>query len=386
MHATTPSLLPAVASLSIAACAMAQLPVYSVEELGASLQGFGMNELGDVVGRKVLDGNHGLAFFARRGGEVELLPIPPEWIGSDAYAISNKGVIVGAVSANGIASIGSHACAWWPTNDGYRFQFLGAMPGHDFSTALGVNDLGDIVGGSGGIGLGLYPNAALFAADDVVELPGISLAADVNNERQVIAGNMLLDLDTMTTETIPLPAGNWQGMVSSDLNDAGGFCGYVAGFSGCSTFPVLYMPESGWEFVGGCASTTSAVSLNELGDTLTFVYQGGLGIVFHDSGYHDIGSLIAPGEGNWLITGVSTINSKRQILCAGKNLPGSITSLLRLTPMLVGDLDGDGHVDGSDLGALLGEWGPCAGCASDFGGDGVVDGDDLGVLLGGWTG
>ncbi|HMN95259.1 MAG TPA: hypothetical protein PKC43_03480 [Phycisphaerales bacterium] len=57
------------------------------------------------------------------------------------------------------------------------------------------------------------------------------------------------------------------------------------------------------------------------------------------------------------------------------------------------DLDGDGVVDGADLGLLLAAWGPCAGpglrpcpCAGDLNGDGVVDGADLGVLLAAWQG
>jgi len=47
------------------------------------------------------------------------------------------------------------------------------------------------------------------------------------------------------------------------------------------------------------------------------------------------------------------------------------------------DLNGDGVVDGSDLGMLLGAWGS-AGGAADLNGDGVVDGADLGTLLGAW--
>ncbi|HMN96522.1 MAG TPA: CotH kinase family protein [Phycisphaerales bacterium] len=52
---------------------------------------------------------------------------------------------------------------------------------------------------------------------------------------------------------------------------------------------------------------------------------------------------------------------------------------------LVGDLNGDGVVDGGDLGLLLGSWGPCvegAECPADLDGDGVVGGADLGILLG----
>jgi uncharacterized membrane protein len=48
------------------------------------------------------------------------------------------------------------------------------------------------------------------------------------------------------------------------------------------------------------------------------------------------------------------------------------------------DLDGDGSVGASDLGALLGAWGACASCASDLDGDGAVGASDLGLLLGSW--
>jgi len=47
------------------------------------------------------------------------------------------------------------------------------------------------------------------------------------------------------------------------------------------------------------------------------------------------------------------------------------------------DLDGNGIIDGADLGALLAVWGtPDA--AADLNGDGIVDGADLGVLLSAW--
>lgn len=52
-----------------------------------------------------------------------------------------------------------------------------------------------------------------------------------------------------------------------------------------------------------------------------------------------------------------------------------------------GDFDGDGDVDGGDLGLMLGAWGPCgncSNCAADLDGDCDVDGGDLGLLLGSW--
>jgi plastocyanin len=65
--------------------------------------------------------------------------------------------------------------------------------------------------------------------------------------------------------------------------------------------------------------------------------------------------------------------------------------ILNVTPVpLVGDLNGDGHVNGFDLAILLGAWGRCPAppdpCPADLNGNGVVNGIDLGILLGNWTG
>ena len=48
------------------------------------------------------------------------------------------------------------------------------------------------------------------------------------------------------------------------------------------------------------------------------------------------------------------------------------------------DLNGDGRVDGSDLGLLLLQWGGSG--SGDLDGNGLVDGGDLGLLLLAWTG
>lgn len=54
-------------------------------------------------------------------------------------------------------------------------------------------------------------------------------------------------------------------------------------------------------------------------------------------------------------------------------------------PIVLGDLDGNGVVDGADLGLLLQAWGETGGPA-DLDQSGIVDGGDLGVLLGAWIG
>ena len=48
------------------------------------------------------------------------------------------------------------------------------------------------------------------------------------------------------------------------------------------------------------------------------------------------------------------------------------------------DLNGDGVIDGLDLGVLLSQWGGRG--TADLNGDGIVDGLDLGILLAAWAG
>lgn len=51
-----------------------------------------------------------------------------------------------------------------------------------------------------------------------------------------------------------------------------------------------------------------------------------------------------------------------------------------------GDVNGDGKVNGADLGAVLGAFGPASpGAPADFDRNGVVDGADLGFVLGRWA-
>lgn len=49
-----------------------------------------------------------------------------------------------------------------------------------------------------------------------------------------------------------------------------------------------------------------------------------------------------------------------------------------------GDLDGDGHVSGADLGILIARWGS-ADALADLNDDGHVDGADLGILIANWS-
>ena len=52
----------------------------------------------------------------------------------------------------------------------------------------------------------------------------------------------------------------------------------------------------------------------------------------------------------------------------------------------LGDLSGDGTVNGVDLAIVLSNWGACpaTSCAADIDRDGLVNGVDLAIVLGNW--
>jgi hypothetical protein len=58
------------------------------------------------------------------------------------------------------------------------------------------------------------------------------------------------------------------------------------------------------------------------------------------------------------------------------------TATVQIAPSNPADLNGDGVVNGADLGILLGGWNQPG--VTDLNGDGVTNGADLGVLLGSW--
>jgi hypothetical protein len=70
--------------------------------------------------------------------------------------------------------------------------------------------------------------------------------------------------------------------------------------------------------------------------------------------------------------------------------PGSPDSITVNVPVPANpaDLNGDGAVNGFDLGLLLADWGRCpakSSCSADLDGNGLINGVDLGLLLSEWS-
>ena len=126
----------------------------------------------------------------------------------------------------------------------------------------------------------------------------------------------------------------------------------------------------GYNFDGQCtipASASSGVSHIAGGGYHTFALKDGAVLAW---GYNCSGECNIPAAAN---SGVSAIAGGWSHTIALKNLTSTCSA----------DLNQSGFVDSSDLGTLLGQFGPCPSeCASDFNKDGVVDSSDLGTMLG----
>ena len=86
----------------------------------------------------------------------------------------------------------------------------------------------------------------------------------------------------------------------------------------------------------------------------------------------------------WKLTHVTGFGDGNRVVGRGR-LNGIPRGFVLEVTSVPGDLNGDGRVNGADLGILLGAWGS-AGGAADINHDGIVDGADIGMLLANWTG
>lgn len=332
------TIVAAVLAAVIATPALSEAPPsYRLRFLGHGTTAFALNELGDAVGWHVPSSGNTRAWVTPRGGPLTFLPLPAGYISSAAYDINDAGVIAGNVSTFYHSSISPVAAVWRPSAQGYQVQVLGGLPGHPYSAAMALNNRGDIVGGSGTTGYGYYwRNAVRFTDQGVVPILDWLSCADVNDERVVLSGTQLLDLDTMNVVELGLPPGNWQGIVSNDLNDRNDVSGRIMNWnSNCNTFPIRYLQGLGWQTIGGCANYTSAVAINNRRDTLHFVENTLCRVLFEGIGDYPVGQLIDPSQGVWYVMwyGCNDINDARTIVATVKDVTQTQIGAAILTPI-----------------------------------------------------
>lgn len=199
---------------------------------GSASEGRDVNDLGEVVGwTDTAQARHPFLWRDVNGnrradpGEiVDLHPIPNTWQGR-AYGINNASHVVGwsAVDVDGTY----HAFRWSYNPGGWWDWFdLGNISGNpsEISLANGINNLGEVVGGSGLPGsrraFRTQPYRAINLLTDALPyLPGGTAAeAFAINDRSQAVGysNTRVGTSTLTRPTL------WQGSTVQDLGSLGG--------------------------------------------------------------------------------------------------------------------------------------------------------------------
>jgi probable HAF family extracellular repeat protein len=314
---------------------------YVVEDLGAlagdtSSVAWAINANGDVVGWSM--GQAGpRAFLYTSASGLVALPSLPNRPRSVARDINDAGVIVGSANAGG-TDIG-HAVVW----SGGSVQDLGTLGTGFFSEALGVNNLGQVVGWSYTVlGNGLREHAFLYTqADGMVDLTPDSdtgSAADINDAGQVTG---------YKTAPYGSHAFRWEQGVFLDLgvlpfygysegwaiNASGRVAGNSTSSSGNSENFVRYTDGSGLQDLGGGGEHNVAWGMNASGTVVgTRGQSASRAVLYTDAaGLQDLDTLIDPSLG-WVLMSASDINDAGQIVGQGFNNFTGQSHAVRLQP------------------------------------------------------
>lgn len=143
--------------------------------------------------------------------------------------------------------------------------------------------------------------------------------------------------------------------------------------------------------VSGFSFTPEEISVQP-GDTIRWVWGGGDHTVTSGSNCTFDGiyfnELVDPDNPEFLYVVPDDVSGEIPYFCIPHcAMFGMVGTIVIETPLIPGDLNNTGNVDGADLAILLGSWGPCKDCddcLADIDGSCQVDGSDLAILLGNW--
>ncbi len=318
----------------------------------AAAQAVDVNNGGTICGEMEVAGVGRRGFVYERGIWVELPPaVPSVGARSSASAVSEGNIVVGERSVGqGLNPLNAFL---WTIENG--FVDLGVMAGGS-SSATDNNNIGDVTGFTGGLGLG----EAFLLTDGRLSLlgwgpGGVASHANAVNDSRMVAGIVVLPRNG-PTGTSGQPA-LWH-------NDQWTLLGLLRGCTGGGARDI----SDTRQVIGACTTPDNV--------SRAFLWQHGR--------LTDLNELVNSASGIQLER-AHAVNNSGQILCDGKDVSNQLVTFL-LSPMdnPMGDLDFDCSVNVIDLLMLLATWGPCLECGSDLNDDGLVDVTDLVALLDNW--
>ncbi|MCA9286601.1 MAG: hypothetical protein KDA22_15355 [Phycisphaerales bacterium] len=359
---------------------------------GIGVIAHGMNDQGDVVG------NYGNAGGAQAFLWADGVLTPLGTLGGNdaiAWAVNNNRVVVGESLPTGASGSAAYAAFRW--EDGV----MAALPtlGGTWSVAYDINE--------DGVAAGLSYNPqqqekAVLWTDAGIENIGVN--SDNQRQRATGINNAGIVCGWEYTPFFgPNDAfvydgndwviiggfGQFENAEAKDLNDTGTAVG-VSSFPGVGFQGTVWVPGEDKVGIGVLPGheESELFAVNDdgvaVGRSYTFTPDfESRAVLFDGEQLVDLNDFVPDGFEGLLIE-AQDINNAGQIAVVAQ-VNGIFQSFVMTpTAALVGDLDGNGVVDGADLGLLLAVWGSSGGDA-DLDGSGTVDGGDLGLLLSNWS-
>lgn len=337
----------------------AQVPTYRLETIApfdtTSVLN-GASDAGHLVGWRLVGGVP-RAFVAQPGAGIVVLPLPPGYTSSAAFDANDAGMIVGTAATNGFALDVGEPAIWTPNSQGgYDVvipQQFTSLPGPQGplqvrgGIAVGVNNLGTIIGWSRYQGFQGGPTTRFFSSGPPVNVDALGFNATVRaiNDHNVIVGDARrMNLDTGVTTSLGLPpplgagGGSFQFVRAHAVNDADETVLAAALSTSQPNIYLTYRHSDAGGFVRHNPSALPSVfqgryDNNDRGDVLA---SGGLYFAREDVLVTSLGALLDVGSTGWL-PAIGYIDDDRRIITTAVRASDNSTWLVWMVPVEVGE-------------------------------------------------
>jgi probable HAF family extracellular repeat protein len=319
--------------------------VYVADFVATAAMGFAMNDAGDVVGSSYQDPGCGPFCLPVqdtvlwRGRKRIVLPAVPGYAGNYPRSINNQGWVAGLAGYPGAAS---HAVVWKPIGDTYQAIDLGVLPGTTISHAVGIDDLGRVVGWST---TGAIPStAAPFLWTESGGMVDLSAQGFPDEQPLAISpggtvatptGWYRLDDPGSVSFLPPAPSGFAVGTYATAINDAGDQARFLVSISGENLVYLFrfHHDDGTWQMLStsgtGHLSTYGIGSINAARDVSATVLSTAVIAAGPDGLAEPLQSFLSPAYGGAQIVSGGPMNASGQVLA--RVMIGNSARLMKLT-------------------------------------------------------
>jgi hypothetical protein len=345
-------MLPVAATLlagepSLSGPAAKALPsVYVADFVATAARGAAMNDAGDVVGTSYPDPGCGpfclpvQETVAWRGGVRIVLPSLPGLGGVTARSINAQGWIAGYAGLSGTTT---RAVVWKPVGSTYEAIDLGVLPGTTASEAMGIDDLGRVVGWS--TTLNFPPTGSPFVWTEAGGMADLSAQGfpdeppmGISRGGTVATTSAWYRLDDPGSVSFlpPAPQGFMVNNSAAAINDAGEQARFLVSVSGQNLVYLyrFHQAQGTWQLLSsagtGHLSTYGIGSINAAGDVTATVQSTGVIAAGPDGLAQPLAALLSPAYPGATIGTGGPMNASGQILA--RVLIGRSERLMKLVP------------------------------------------------------